>query len=62
MTFFSDASCSQLKADVQSRDLARFQSDLLRSVAADMLNGTYDKTCRAAAYEAYPAPAHWTKP
>jgi hypothetical protein len=56
MEFFVDAGCSQLKADVQLADLERFQSDLLRSVAAKMLQGTYDTTYRAASYDAYPSP------
>ena len=56
MKFFTDASCSQLKAGVRQQDLAGFKSDLLTSVAAGMLDGTYDKTYRAASYEAYPSP------
>ena len=56
MTFFTDSSCSELKSDVRLQDLDRFQSDLLKTVATGMLNGTYDKTYRAADYEAYPSP------
>jgi hypothetical protein len=56
MTFFKDAGCTQLKTNVQLKDLDRFESDLLRTAAAGMLNGTYDGTCRAAGYEAYPSP------
>ena len=56
MTFFTDASCSQLKTSVQLIDLDGFKSDLLKTVAAGMLNATYDKTYRAASYEAYPSP------
>ncbi len=56
MTFFTDASCSQLKASVQSKDLEGFKSELLSAVAAGMLGETYDKTYRAASYEAYPSP------
>jgi hypothetical protein len=55
MTFFTDASCSQLKKSVKSSDLRRFKSKLLKTVATEMLNKTYDKTYRAAAYEAYPS-------
>ena len=55
--FFLDASCSQLKPGVLSKDLADFKSDLLKTVAAAMLEGTYDTTCRAADYEAYPSPS-----
>ncbi len=56
MAFFSDVSCSQLKPDVQSEDLDRFKSDLLKAVAAQMLDGSYDTTCRATTYEAYLSP------
>jgi len=56
MTFFTDASCSRLKTGVQSKDLDGFRSDLLKTVAAGMLSGTYDKTYRAAGYEAYLSP------
>ncbi|MEE8452667.1 MAG: M60 family metallopeptidase [Thermoguttaceae bacterium] len=54
--FFTDASCSQLKTSVQSKDLDDFKSELLGTVAAGMLDGTYDKTYRATCYEAYPSP------
>jgi hypothetical protein len=37
------------------KDLDDFQSALLKEVAAGMLNATYDKTYRAASYEAYPS-------
>ncbi len=56
MTFFSDPSCRQLKLNVQSKDLHDFKIDLLKTVAAGMLKGTYDTTYRAAEYEAYPSP------
>jgi hypothetical protein len=56
MKFFTDASVRQLKSDVQAEDLTRFQSELLRSVAVGLLNGTYDTTYRAADYQAYPSP------
>jgi hypothetical protein len=56
MKFFADASCSQLKASVRIKDLADFKSELLKTVAAGMLDGQYDKTYRAASYEAYPSP------
>lgn len=54
--FFTDGSCSRLKPDVGPNDVAGFQSELLKSVAAAMLDGKYDKTYRAAEYEAYPSP------
>jgi hypothetical protein len=55
--FFTDASCSQLRSGVSSQDLAGFKSDLLKTMAAAMLEGTYDTTYRAAGYEAYPSPS-----
>ena len=54
--FFTDVSCRQLKTSVQLKDLERFQSDLLKTVATGILNATYDKTYRVASYEAYPSP------
>ena len=56
LKFFTDTSCRKLKWSVRSQDLAGFQSELLRSVAAGMLNGSYDSRYRVAAYEAYPSP------
>jgi len=56
MRFFTDASCRQLRPRVQSKDLDGFRSDVLKTVAAGMLSGTYDTTYRAADYEAYPSP------
>ncbi len=55
--FFTEASCSQLEAGVSAQDLTSFKSDLLRSVAAAMLEGTYDTTYRTVRYEAYPSPS-----
>ncbi len=56
MSFFTDISCRQLKTSVQLDDLEGFESELLKTVAAEMLNGTYDTAYRAARYEAYPSP------
>ena len=56
MKFFTDGSCSELKTGVNQQDLAAFKSELLKTVAAGMLDATYDKTCRAASYQAYPSP------
>jgi hypothetical protein len=56
MRFFTDASCSRLKTDVKQQDLAGFKSELLKTVAAGLLDATYDKTYRAASYQAYPSP------
>ena len=55
MAFFDDASCSQLKKGVQAKQLGGFKSKLLKTVATGLLNATYDKTYRAADYEAYPS-------
>ncbi len=57
LQFFTDASCSQLKTSVRAEELAGFQSDLLKAVAAGMLEGTYETTYRTARYEAYPSPS-----
>ena len=54
--FFTDASCSRLREGVGAADLAGFKSGLLKTVAAGMLDGTYDKTYRTASYQAYPTP------
>ena len=37
MTFFGDATCTELKQGAQAKDLKRFKSDLLKKVAADIL-------------------------
>jgi len=55
--FFTEASCSQLRAGVSAQDLAGFKSNLLKTVAATLLEGTYDTTYRTARYEAYPSPS-----
>jgi len=57
MAFFTDASCSQLKPGIKQGDLPSFKSELLKSVAVGMLNATYNRTYRAASYEAYPSPS-----
>lgn len=54
--FFTDASCSRLKPEVKQADLAGFKSGLLKTVATGMLDGSYDRTYRAASYQAYPSP------
>ncbi|WCJ59766.1 M60 family metallopeptidase [Fontisphaera persica] len=56
MAHFTDVTCTQLKPGLGRADLARFQSEVLRQVAAGLLDGTYDRTNRAARYEAYPSP------
>ncbi len=55
LAFFTDGAAAELKAGVTTKDLESFKSDLLRTVAAGLLNKTYDKTWRAARYEAYPS-------
>jgi hypothetical protein len=56
LNFFTDASGSELKRSVKTKDLDGFKSELLKTVAAALLHKTYDKTYRAASYEAYPSP------
>ena len=41
--FFTDGSCSELKTGVKQHDLAGFKCGLLKTVAAGLLDGTYDK-------------------
>jgi hypothetical protein len=54
--FFTDASFSTLKPGITAKDLPTFKSEVLKEVAAGLLDGTYDKAHRAAAYRAYPSP------
>jgi len=56
LKFFPDPTCHELASGVASNDLPTFRSELLKSVAAAMLNRTYDRTYRVASYEAYPSP------
>ncbi|MCX6880454.1 MAG: M60 family metallopeptidase [Verrucomicrobia bacterium] len=56
LKFFTDGSCSQLQPSVKQQDLAGFKCELLKTVAAGLLGATYDKTYRAASYQAYPSP------
>ncbi len=56
MKFFTEGSCSELKTGLKQQDLAAFKSDLLKTVAAGLLDGTYDKNYRVANYQAYPSP------
>jgi len=62
MKFFTDVSGSELKESVKSKDLDGFQSELRETVATGLLNKTYDRTYRAASYEAYPSPRALGKP
>jgi len=55
LKFFADDSCCELKESVGLKDLDGFKSELLKTAAAGMLNKTYDRTYRAASYEAYPS-------
>ena len=52
----TDTSCRQLKRGVKPRDLVAFRSEVLKSVAAGMLDESYDRAYRAASYSAYPSP------
>jgi hypothetical protein len=61
LKYFTEATCAELQKSVKSNDLPDFRSELLRTAAAGMLNGTYDRTYRVAAYEAYPSPRQLAK-
>jgi hypothetical protein len=56
LKFFTDTSASKLERGVNSNNLPAFRSELLRTVAAGLLNQTYDQRYRVASYEAYPSP------
>lgn len=56
LKFFTDSSASDLKPGVTAKDVESFKSEVLKAVATGLLNKTYDKTYRAARYEAYPSP------
>ena len=56
MIFFADPSCSRLKSNVLEDDLARFKSELLRTVATKMLKGVYESKYRVASYPALSSP------
>jgi hypothetical protein len=45
-----------LKRGITAKDLTELKSEMLKKVAAELLDGTYDKAHRAASYEAYPSP------
>ncbi len=57
LAFFKDPTCVALNPEVQEKDLNRFKSTLLQSVARQLIAGTYDIRHRAASYEAYPSPS-----
>jgi hypothetical protein len=56
LKFFTDASGRALRSGVTTNDLASFRGELLRTVAAQMLNGTFEPQYRVADHEAYPSP------
>ncbi len=56
LRYFTDSTCSRLRPEVGRKDLSAFRSELLGKIAARMLRDEYDRTCRAAAYPAYPSP------
>ena len=55
LAFFTDVSGMELNKKVKRKTLKRFKSPLMREVATQLLNGSYDKTYRATKYEAYPS-------
>ncbi|MGL4993746.1 MAG: M60 family metallopeptidase [Bacteroidales bacterium] len=56
LKFFQDPTCSKLKKGVKLSDLDQFQSSHLKSVAQQMLDGSFDPTYRIADYQAYASP------
>lgn len=55
LKYFTDLSATELKKDVKAKSLKKFKTPIMRQLASELLNGTYDKTYRAAAYSAYPS-------
>lgn len=55
LKYFTDWSAMELNKEVKSKNLKEFKSPLMRDIATQLLNDTYDKTFRAAKYEAYPS-------
>ena len=55
--FFQDPTCVVLKTEVGEKDLTRFKTTLLRDVARQLLEGSYDTRHRASSYQAYPSPS-----
>jgi hypothetical protein len=55
LKYFTDQSGMELNKEIKAKNLKRFKSPLMREVATGLLNGSYDKTYRAAEYEAYPS-------
>ncbi len=53
---FTDASCMELKAGVTAADIERIESKILKKLALELLDGTYDKAYRAQAYHAITEP------
>lgn len=51
--YFTDISCSELKKDFKSSYVKKISDPMLKKVAQGLLKKTYDKTYRAAEYEAY---------
>lgn len=51
--YFTDATCSELKAGFKAKDLKKIKNPDLRLLAKGLLDKTYDKTYRAASYKAY---------
>ena len=55
LAFFTDRSAMELNKKVKAKTLKKFKSPLMREVAAQLLNGNYDKSYRVTQYEAYPS-------
>lgn len=55
--FFTDESCSKLKAGVGEAQIAKIPQKEMRNLALGLLNGTYDAEFRAADYRPYQHPS-----
>lgn len=55
-TLFTDPSCSELRDGVSLCDINKMNSPLLRNIAEQLYNGTYDTKYRVEKYNAVPSP------
>ncbi len=53
---FTDASCSRLKSGISKRQIRHCRSPFFRNLALSMLEGTYPREFRIAAFRAWPHP------
>lgn len=55
LQFFTDWTCTELNNTVKEKNLKNFKSDILRDIAKQLLNGTYNTQYKAEVYNAYPS-------